>query len=118
MVKFCPNCEKVLRKKKNSDTFIFYCPNTSCNYTEPYTKEKREKKISKRIEKKILDNKTRVVDEEQNTVQLLPITKEECPECHNAEAYYEQFQTRSADEPATTFYTCANPSCKHKWREY
>ncbi len=116
MVKFCPNCEKVLRKKKNSDTFIFYCPNPSCNYTEPYTKEKRNKKSSERIEKKIIDNKTRVVDEEINSVQFLPKIKEECPECHNAEAYYEQFQTRSADEPATTFYTCT--ACKHKWREY
>ncbi len=113
MVKFCPKCEKVLRKKKISNSFVLYCP--SCDYTEPYVKDKRERKTSKRIEKKIIDNKTRILDE-NSEVQLLPITEVECPECHNREAYYEQYQTRSADEPATTFYTCV--ACKHKWREY
>lgn len=38
-----------------------------------------------------------------------------CPECQHDRAYYEEFQTRSADEPATIFYTCAN--CRHKWKQ-
>lgn len=85
-------------------------------YTEPYIKNRQNKKLSKRTEKKILNNKTRIIDEGKSTEEFLPKTKEECPKCHNNEVYYEQFQTRSADEPATTFYTCV--ACKHKWREY
>ncbi len=39
-----------------------------------------------------------------------------CPKCHKQGAYYLLKQTRSADEPETKFYTCAN--CGHRWREY
>lgn len=40
-----------------------------------------------------------------------------CPKCEHPEAYFHQMQIRSADEPSTTFYTCANPECGHKWNE-
>ncbi|VDK28748.1 unnamed protein product [Anisakis simplex] len=28
-----------------------------------------------------------------------------------------QLQTRSADEPMTVFYRCANAECAHRWKE-
>ena len=49
-------------------------------------------------------------------VVTLPKTRVICPECGNTEAYYTIRQTRSADEPSTTFYRCCK--CNHSWREY
>ena len=46
----------------------------------------------------------------------LPKTHINCPECGHPEAYYNIRQTRSADEPSTTFYRCCK--CNHSWREY
>ncbi|XP_015176934.1 PREDICTED: DNA-directed RNA polymerase III subunit RPC10 [Polistes dominula] len=44
-------------------------------------------------------------------------TDERCPKCSHPRAFFMQIQTRSADEPMTTFYRCCNPKCCHKWRE-
>lgn len=35
--------------------------------------------------------------------------------CTNRRAYFFQLQTRSADEPMTTFYRCT--TCAHQWKE-
>ena len=43
---------------------------------------------------------------------------EKCPRCEHPRAYFMQLQTRSADEPMTTFYKCCNPQCGHQWREW
>jgi transcription elongation factor S-II len=37
-----------------------------------------------------------------------------CRKCHNNKCTYYQMQTRSADEPMTTFVTCIQ--CDHKWK--
>lgn len=37
-----------------------------------------------------------------------------CGKCHQRECTYYQLQTRSADEPMTTFVTCLN--CGHRWK--
>ncbi|XP_014283907.1 DNA-directed RNA polymerase III subunit RPC10 [Halyomorpha halys] len=44
-------------------------------------------------------------------------TDERCPVCSHSRAYFMQIQTRSADEPMTTFYKCCNQACGHRWRE-
>lgn len=44
-------------------------------------------------------------------------TDAECPSCSHKRAYFMQMQTRSADEPMTTFYKCANQLCGHNWRD-
>lgn len=38
-----------------------------------------------------------------------------CVRCKQRKTTYYQMQTRSADEPMTTFITCIN--CGHKWKE-
>ena len=117
MVKFCPTCEKVLRRKKKEDgTILIECP--VCEYSEPYLRDRKKKKMSTALEKKIRDHKTRIDDggNKKEMAELNPKTKVVCPKCEHDEAFYEQFQTRSADEPATTFYSCTK--CGHRWREY
>ncbi|KAB0379244.1 hypothetical protein FD755_007028 [Muntiacus reevesi] len=42
---------------------------------------------------------------------------EPCPKCEHPRAYSMQLQTRSADEPMTTFYKCCNAQCGHCWRD-
>ncbi|CAH0562058.1 unnamed protein product [Brassicogethes aeneus] len=44
-------------------------------------------------------------------------TEERCPKCSHPRAYFMQLQTRSADEPMTTFYRCCNLDCCHNWRD-
>ncbi len=115
MVNFCPTCEKLLRKKIINGKPYLVC--NDCNYQIEYSKEELKKSITKKsVEKKLADNLTRVLDTDTDTMELKPKTQVECPECHYNEAFYEQYQTRSADEPATTFYSCVR--CKHRWREY
>jgi DNA-directed RNA polymerase III subunit RPC11 len=42
-------------------------------------------------------------------------TSANCPDCGNQKAYFKQMQTRSADEPMTTFYKCVG--CSYMWKE-
>lgn len=39
-----------------------------------------------------------------------------CPKCRKNNVSYRQMQTRSADEPMTTFFTCGD--CGYEWRRY
>jgi energy-coupling factor transporter transmembrane protein EcfT len=41
-----------------------------------------------------------------------------CPNCRRENPAYKEIQTRSADEPATTFYACLNEDCKHRWNDW
>lgn len=52
-----------------------------------------------------------------NSFHLYPFT-EKCPKCEHPRAYFMQIQTRSADEPMTTFYKCCNAQCGHRWRDW
>lgn len=42
-------------------------------------------------------------------------TEATCPKCSHKKAYFFQLQTRSADEPMTTFFRCVQ--CAHRWKE-
>ena len=45
-----------------------------------------------------------------------PTIKLICEKCGHDEAVWWMFQTRSADEPSTSFFKCTK--CKFTWREY
>ncbi|MFC1741402.1 transcription factor S [Nanoarchaeota archaeon] len=107
MIQFCPKCKSILRPKKENDKVIMFC---SCGYTS------KPKGGSIREEKK---KPTEEVDEVpiiEKEIEVLPVAKEECPECGNIGAYYWLVQTRSADEAMTKFLKCTK--CKHTWRDY
>ncbi|MBN2156299.1 MAG: transcription factor S [Candidatus Lokiarchaeota archaeon] len=112
MVQFCPNCENMLRNRKEEDGKIFLiCP--SCGYKLEVSRE-RETKKPLPYQKRNLIKKT-VILEDINIVEN-PTTEVLCPKCGYTKAEYFQQQTRSADEPPTTFFRCLK--CDHRWREY
>jgi len=107
MFQFCPKCHSILRPKKENEKLVMYC---SCGYSSASDTDgslKEEKKVKK------AEVDFEVVEKEVNT---LPITKEECPNCGNKEAFYWLQQTRAGDEAETKFMKCTK--CKHTWRDY
>lgn len=107
MIKFCPKCKSILRpRKEESGKVVMFC---SCGYTEgaQATTLKDDPKVKKD------EAEMEVVEKE---IETLPITKEDCPECGNGEAFYWLQQTRAGDEAATKFLRCTK--CKHTWRDY
>jgi len=56
------------------------------------------------------DNWMRIILRKNNTEEKLnnlpTIEWRKCRECHNKKFFFYQLQTRSADEPITTFYIC------------
>jgi len=115
MVKFCSKCESIVKKNKEGTKYI--CP--KCKYEEPVSAEDKSPEhiaTKKNLEKKIALTKTLVFGDEKVAGPVNATTKVPCPKCGYPEAEYFQQQTRSADEPATTFYKCLK--CGHSWREY
>jgi DNA-directed RNA polymerase subunit M len=100
---FCKKCEGLLLPK---DGFMV-C--TKCEHKMKIGKEA----VIKRVEAGKKKKKVLVLDED---IATLPITRAECPECKNMDAYWWLIQTRRADEPETRFLRCT--SCKFTWREY
>lgn len=70
------------------------------------------------VSKKIIMEKKKVDDVlgGEDAWDNVDKTKIECEYgCGGKFAYFQQFQTRSADEPMTTFYRCVD--CKKTWSE-
>uniref|UniRef100_A0A670JGD7 DNA-directed RNA polymerase III subunit RPC10 n=1 Tax=Podarcis muralis TaxID=64176 RepID=A0A670JGD7_PODMU len=83
MLLFCPACGNVLVAEEGARCHRFAC--TTCPYVRNVTR-----KVTSRRYPKLKEN----VDS----------TAEPCPKCEHPRAYFMQLQTRSADEPMTTFY--------------
>ncbi|GAI80517.1 unnamed protein product, partial [marine sediment metagenome] len=65
--------------------------------------------------KEALEKNLIIVSEEDKITVHLKV-KQDCPKCGHREAEAWQEQTRSADEPSTSFFRCVK--CKYTWREY
>lgn len=111
MIKFCPKCNNLLRKKITDKKFVYSC---ACGYSEPFEEDIKEKEMIAKNKIKKYSDKT-IVLPDINAV-IYPITNAECRKCGNKEVEYWQSQTRSADEGSTTFFRCTK--CKFTWREY
>ncbi|MHA1670342.1 MAG: transcription factor S [Promethearchaeota archaeon] len=112
MVQFCPECSSLLRKRKVNGKYVLTC---RCGYEEENTSHEAD--LNKKIEKKKNEiDKNLIIIKEEDKIIVHPIVSKFCPKCNHKEAEAWQEQTRSADEPSTSFFRCTK--CKHTWREY
>ncbi|KAJ8635072.1 hypothetical protein MRB53_009339 [Persea americana] len=109
-MEFCPTCGTLLQLElaQGTQKCRFFCP--TCPYVCSI-----ERKIKKKehLVKKQVD----AIFSGAEALKYAPKTKANCPHCNYGEAYFRQMQIRSADEPMTTFYKCANEHCSREWRE-
>ncbi|VDD82990.1 unnamed protein product [Mesocestoides corti] len=86
-VLFCPVCDSLLSIEESSHCYALNCTDPSCAYQWFVT--------------------SLIVSSAQ--------IEEKCPKCGHNRAYFIQMQTRSADEPSTTKYSCMK--CEFVWTE-
>jgi len=96
-----------MKPERKSGKIKFVC--SSCGYVEEPTQQIVISSASK-------SHKDIIISDNNINISTLSKTKVECPKCGNNEAYWWMVQTRSADEPPTTFYKCTK--CGHTWRDY
>lgn len=107
-MRFCPKCETRLRPEPGEE--IIACP--KCGFK---TKRGQDEKAKKQESKKTGSDGSLTVMEGE-TIDALPTTSIECPQCKHDMAFWWMLQTRSADEATTQFFRCTK--CSHTWRNY
>lgn len=90
------------------DEMFFSCK--SCPYRHPISDEVR---FPLKLQTKKVDDILGGAEAWENVDKV----QTTCPKCNHNEAFYVEFQTRSADEPSTIFYKCAKLSCGARWKE-
>ena len=63
---------------------------------------------------KLIDKKIKRDKSKYETKQVAATDSFTCRKCKSKECNYYQMQTRSADEPMTTFVSCIN--CGNRWK--
>uniref|UniRef100_A0A7S2XA16 DNA-directed RNA polymerase subunit n=2 Tax=Lotharella TaxID=74819 RepID=A0A7S2XA16_9EUKA len=105
-MKFCPTCANCLLVEQTGAGNRWFCQ------TCPYVADiKTTIKIPTYMKKKEVDDVLGGADAWKNADKCQTL----CPKCKFKQAYYTQLQTRSADEPMTTFLRCAD--CHFQWKE-
>ncbi|OHT11299.1 hypothetical protein TRFO_19276 [Tritrichomonas foetus] len=103
---FCPACGNLLLIDSSAQETRLRC--RSCTFDMEFTKTKIQN-----AEIHPLDVASFVIDD--NNMDFKNTTSCRCEKCGNTEAYFNEVQIRSADEPATLFFCCTK--CKFRWRE-
>ena len=127
MLMFCPTCANILGIEEGPQCLRFSC--STCPYVQnikhkignrTYPKLKEVKIEYKFSVHSLFNHILYQVDDVLGGAaawENVDATDETCPKCDHGRAYFMQIQTRSADEPMTTFYKCCNQSCGHRWKE-
>ncbi|KAG0093394.1 DNA-directed RNA polymerase III subunit RPC10 [Podila epicladia] len=105
---FCPTCSNLLLVQSDGAQQQLYCQ--TCPYIYPVVKTIVQRKT---LDRKQVDDVLGSDEAWANVDQ----TEASCPRCEHDRAYYMQIQTRSADEPMTTFYKCTELKCGWQWKE-
>eukprot|EP00850_Spirogloea_muscicola_P005625 SM000026S08874 [mRNA] locus=s26:223338:224061:+ [translate_table: standard] len=108
-MEFCPTCGNILLVEHAAGQGVrFFCQTCPFIYNI-------DRKLSKRLQlvKKEVDD-VLGGEEAWKNVDRIEVT---CEKCQSSEAFFMQVQTRSADEPMTTFYKCCNLPCSYRWKE-
>ncbi len=112
MVEFCPECSNLLRKEFLDGKSTLVC---KCGYQKELAQSIEDINEIINRKKEALEKNLIIVSEEDKISVHLKV-KQDCPKCGHREAEAWQEQTRSADEPSTSFFRCVK--CKYTWREY
>ena len=112
MVEFCPDCSNLLRRQLIDGTRILVC---RCGFQKDFARNVEDVQKDAKLKEEAL-NKNLIVVTQEDKISVHPHVKKFCPKCTSKEAEAWQEQTRSGDEPSTSFFRCVE--CKHTWREY
>ncbi len=113
MIKFCPECSSLLKKRIISGKSYLIC---RCGYQKENSQNESEIKNSIQKKKDALLEKNLIIVSNEDKISVHPKVIQICEKCGHKEAEAWQEQTRSADEPSTSFFRCMK--CKFTWREY
>mmetsp|Transcript_6239 Transcript_6239/g.9064 ORF Transcript_6239/g.9064 Transcript_6239/m.9064 type:complete len:107 (-) Transcript_6239:136-456(-) len=103
---FCPNCSNILLVGYSAESKTQWNCST-CTYVVNVNNP-----IQMKLGNKLKTAEPIISDWSSNSQVVSNI---DCAKCHHSEAYFTEFQTRSADEPTTQFFKCKN--CGNTWRE-
>ena len=103
---FCSKCGSIMMPKREGTKKLLAC---SCGYKSKDISSAivKEEKLEKRKDIEVVD---------KSSVETLPLTEADCPQCAHKKAYFWLVQTRASDEPETKFLRCEK--CEHTWRDY
>mmetsp|Transcript_35748 Transcript_35748/g.74383 ORF Transcript_35748/g.74383 Transcript_35748/m.74383 type:complete len:113 (-) Transcript_35748:1182-1520(-) len=109
---FCPLDGTLLKVVSRTDDpmakakSMFSC--STCPYSCPIIRSKSVKTASKRKQVDDILGGAEAWEHVDRTMAT-------CPACNNKEAYFQQIQIRSADEPMSVFYKCCK--CSFQWND-
>ncbi|KAK4526844.1 hypothetical protein GAYE_SCF28MG4762 [Galdieria yellowstonensis] len=104
---FCRWCHNLLLLERQQDSYRFVCRTCPFYYQVEGKMERKLFGLQKKQEADVLGG--------DKQWELADQTDAMCPRCSHQRAYFFQMQTRSADEPMSTFYRCVE--CGHQWKE-